>query len=152
MNQRRLLALTLWHPWPWAIVHGKPVENRDWAPPSSLLRPGEWLALHGGKFPAGRALQESAGAYQWIVANGLAAGGNLLSALIAPYASAIFAVVRYAGAVTAHESPWFVGPVGWTWDRLVVLPEPVRCKGHQKLWTVPDDVLVDVRDQFKAAA
>lgn len=45
-----MLALTLKHPWPWAIcVAGKDVENRTWAP--RQLRRGDRFAIHGGKQP-----------------------------------------------------------------------------------------------------
>jgi hypothetical protein len=41
-------ALTLWQPWAWAMAFaGKPVENRTWAPPHSLL--GQRIAIHAGK-------------------------------------------------------------------------------------------------------
>lgn len=142
-------ALTLRHPWPWAIVNGKPVENRKWAPPPSLLRPGDWMAFHGGKYPAGKALDEASDDLRWMVQHGLVKPGNLLSALISPYASAIFAVVHYTGTVTEHESRWFFGPYGLCWDRIIVLPAPVPCRGAQKLWEVPGDVLEKMRAQVR---
>ena len=143
-------ALTLRHPWPWAIANGKPVENRKWEPPASLLRPGDWLAFHGGKSPAGMALAEAATDYQWIIDRGLLKpAGGLLSQLISPYASAIFAVVHYTGVVTKHDSRWFFGPFGWCWDKIIILPTPVPCRGAQKLWDVPADVLDKMRAQFR---
>lgn len=142
-------ALTLRHPWPWAIVNGKPVENRKWAPPASLLHPGDWLAFHGGKPPVGKAANEASDDLKWMVDRGLVKPGNLMSALVGPYASAIFAVVRYTGTVTAHDSPWFFGPFGWCWDRIIVLPKPVPCRGAQKLWAVPADVLEQMRAQVR---
>jgi len=41
-------ALTLWRPWPAAIIHStKRVENRTWVPPRWQL--GKDFALHAGK-------------------------------------------------------------------------------------------------------
>ena len=44
-------ALTIWRPWTWAILHlperhRKGVENRTWAPPTTVL--GERIAIHAG--------------------------------------------------------------------------------------------------------
>jgi hypothetical protein len=33
---------------------------------------------------------------------------------------------------------------------LIVLPEPVKCRGMQGLWEVPPDVLEKMRAQFRA--
>ena len=46
-------ALTLRHPWAWAIVHcGKDVENRTWKPVG--LEKGDFLALHGAVAPTAK--------------------------------------------------------------------------------------------------
>jgi hypothetical protein len=43
-------AITLRHPWPWAILAmGKRIENRTWEPKG--LRPGDRFAIHGGRVP-----------------------------------------------------------------------------------------------------
>lgn len=50
-------ALTLRHPWSWAIAYaGKDVENRDWSDDLARLNnayrlPGERIAIHGGSAP-----------------------------------------------------------------------------------------------------
>jgi hypothetical protein len=140
-------ALTLIQPWAWAICHaGKRIENRGWKPPRSLW--GERIAIHAGKqFDADSAL-------------GLFAHGYGVPSLV-PH-GAIVATARIVGVVTerkpgdlviesALEEPptwilsprnrvWFCGPVGWILDEIVVLREPIPCKGAQRLWTVPADV------------
>jgi hypothetical protein len=46
-------AITIRHPWPWAICYmGKPLENRDWKPSPYQLKPGEKFAIHAGKMPS----------------------------------------------------------------------------------------------------
>ena len=42
---RGLLALTLRQPWAWAILHGKPVENRSWPVPFGEM---DEIAIHAG--------------------------------------------------------------------------------------------------------
>jgi len=69
--------------------------------------------------------------------------------------SAIVAVATYGGAVPESTSPWFCGPWGWKLlgerddQPLIVLAEPVRCRGMQGLWEVPADVLEKMRAQFR---
>lgn len=46
----------------------------------------------------------------------------------------------YRGPAAEHgllRDPWYVGPVGWVFDDIRSLPEPVSCRGAQGLWTVP---------------
>ena len=43
-------ALTLRHPWVWAVAHlGKRIENRTWEPPEDLI--GKHIAIHGSVSP-----------------------------------------------------------------------------------------------------
>jgi hypothetical protein len=141
-------ALTLIQPWAWAICHaGKRIENRGWRPPRSLW--GERIAIHAGK-----SLDEEA-------CVGLYLSGYSMPASVPQ--SVIVATARVLGIVTEDKekpgaftfeclrerpqwamSPknlvWFCGPVGWLLDEVVVLREPVACKGAQRLWTVPAEV------------
>jgi len=42
--------------------------------------------------------------------------------------------------VTESLSPWFTGPYGLVWADRTPLPF-TSCKGHQKLFDVPDEVV-----------
>jgi hypothetical protein len=148
-----MLCLTLRHPWPWAIcVLGKDIENRNWHP-GRRLPPGSWFAIHGGKWPS----NEVELADLRDVAGGLAIdhrdrlpGGDATLLDVLRY-TGVVAVCRLGAVVTASASSWFEGPYGWQLAATVVLPEPVPCRGQQGLWGLPDDVLAEVRRQFKAA-
>ena len=151
-----MMALTLKHPWPFAVARlGKRIENRIWRPPPSLLKPGDWFALHGGIQPRGRDdLEEIAAMARCLIADrghllDLGPGDDVtLRDAIIP---GVFAVCRLGPVLTASTDYWFDGPIGLSLLDLVVLPEPVPCRGAQKLWRLPDDALAAVRDGFRRA-
>jgi hypothetical protein len=132
---KQIRGLTLQRPWPWAIFHaGKPIENRTWQPPRSMI--GQYLAIHAGQ------TWDKAGA-RWIEDK---------FGLVVPKdeGGAIVGVVRLAGVVEESDSPWFVGPFGWELtDRIAI--EPVKCSGKLGLWKPSDEVLEQVRENWRAA-
>lgn len=139
---RALYALTLHRPWPALIVAKlKPIENRDWAPPPTQLKPGEWFAIHAGK-------AWDASCRDFAIANKVPPAffddpRNLVD-------SAIVGVARFDGTVTESNDPWFFGGVGWLIGDAVAI-EPVPCRGFQKLWKVPDAIADEVRARFRVA-
>lgn len=148
-------ALTLRHPWPWAVCAvGKRIENRRWLPTATQLAVGDWFAIHGGKVPPpgiGRI-----GTYQEAMSIALRHDFNGLKGMdprpcfdrVTAY-NGVVAVCRYGGYVSDSGDPWFEGrPYGWRLDDLFVLPEPVACKGAQGLWELPNDVEERVRSQY----
>ena len=115
-------AITLRQPWATLILdRGKDIENRTWQP-DSRLKPGDRLWIHAG---------------------------NSVDKVICDYAKLdhsevetgmILGHVQYDGVCTSSDSVWWEGPIGWK------LSDPVRvthvpCKGLQKLWAVPQDIL-----------
>lgn len=121
-------AFTLWRPWPWAFIYaGKPLENRTWHLPRSLL--GQRVALHAGK-------TFSADAAAWIE--------DTFGLSVPPqsdHPTGIVATAVYRGTAAEHgleNDPWYCGPVGWVFGGIRGLPEPVACRGAQGLWTVPE--------------
>jgi hypothetical protein len=80
-----MMALTLKHPWPYAICFlGKRIENRTWRPRPSQLQPGSYLAIHGGVIPKGRALTEASDDLQRLKAQGLCPDHVTLEETIMP--------------------------------------------------------------------
>lgn len=137
-------ALTLWQPWAWAICHlKKDVENRAWRPPDNLI--GKRLAIHAGK-----RLDEQAASDIRVMVR----ASSMLGLPDVPHEfthGAIVATVRLAGFFDPENEPvgWHnKGSYGWFLDELIVLPEPVPCRGAQGLWNVPQDVLDKIRDQL----
>ena len=148
-------ALTIRHPWPWAICcitescNPKRIENRTWKPSPTQLPPGVKFAIHAGKMPSVIEIQEAF--------EGMAAMDAIdeytntpTMAELRTMESAIVAVATFGGIVTERDckSRWFCGPYGWVLKDVIVLPEPVKCRGAQGLWNVPPDVLAKMRAQF----
>jgi len=124
-------ALTLHAPWAHAVAWlGKDIENRTWRPPASVI--GTRIAIHagaGGK-PASHQLA-------WEAAQ--RAGRDM----IGPYAiGALVATAIIGEPVTASDSPWWIGPIGWPLIGVRRLPEPIPCKGRLGLWTLPEGLVL----------
>lgn len=149
-----MLALTLWQPWAWAILHlpaelAKPVENRDWSPPRALL--GQRIALHGGKRFDDFALaqiNDITGRYRgaWNGDTTRAAEPGILGTVrlvgVVEERRGQLEIVAGSWGETSRAAcaPWFVGRYGWLVDQRRVLDVPIPCRGLQKLWTVPDEI------------
>lgn len=134
-----IFGLTVPQPIAWCIAKKhQAIENRDWTPPEAMCPVGSWLAIHAGKkFDLDRALD-------------IHERFNLEIPAALP-SSAIVAVARFCGVVTAAQDPWFRGPFGWLLGDVVELPEPVPCRGFRKLWPLPLGVLEAVRGGWRVA-
>jgi hypothetical protein len=156
-------ALTLTHPWPWAMVElpeaaAKRVENRSWEPPRKLI--GQHIALHGGRLPSGAKLAEVR-ADALYIENEILEDGIGDPALTAEDLSdddvrdlclpGLFAVARLAEVVTHSDSPWFFGPFGWVLDEVTRIDPPVPHTGAQGLWEVSPAALAQLRARYRQA-
>lgn len=138
-KQSELRALTLWRPWPHAILYGgKRLENRPWKPWERII--GHFIALHAGmKYDtdAAVAMRElelyDPPADKWCPKG------------------VIVGVARVTGYVEESDSPWFSGPFGWTLDDVVPFLAPVKAKGMQGLWLVDEETKARVRAAHVAA-
>lgn len=45
-----------------------------------------------------------------------------------------------------EPDPWEFGPYCWEVTRVIELPDPIECRGYQKLWRLPPDVDAATRD------
>ncbi len=151
-----LRGLTLRHPWSWAFLRGKDVENRTWHPSRQGLRIGDYLALHGGAMPppSGEYWNEITEAVLWMgrwdfpytsLARKLLRDGR---GLCVP---GIVAVARLSDVRQDSASPWAVpGQYHWCLE-VTPLAQPVPHRGAQGLWEVTPEALEQVRTQYRQA-
>ena len=125
-------ALSIRQPWAWLICKGyKDIENRNWHihMPPLLNYPAtpRRIYVHAGLSKAGwdkhfkgKALEE----YQFIKAR--------LPDVHFPvdvYYGGIIGEVDITGCVDKSDSPWFVGPYGFTLANPVLYDNPIPCRG-----------------------
>ena len=130
-------ALSVRAPWWWAILHGKPVENRDWP---TKLRGRVWL--HAGKWWNAEEVQSD---LEDIAC--MAEGDDLemptpdLDA-IRDAGGCIVGSVEIFDCVTDSLSEFFVGDYGFLLRDPIALPKPIPFKGALGFFEVPDNVHV----------
>ena len=144
-------ALTIWPEWAALIAHGiKPVENRSWRPPASLV--GERIAIHAGAHIGGRkgipAFEEAAEAVGDTAFDaGLRVNlhskyidleGKILPIILGAVVATAILGEPYRPRGGPWESP---DPDGWCWPLkdVVRLRTPVPSRGKQGLWEWPMD-------------
>lgn len=135
-------ALTLWQPWSWAIARaGKRVENREWKPPAWII--GERIAIHAGK-----KYDDEAAVDLYNCGLDVPTKSKIVLGAIE-----CTAIVKGWIAEIKKDHPqsfWFCGPIGWVFGDVIVLPEPIPCRGRQKLWDVPHEIVGAIlKDQLK---
>lgn len=145
-------ALTLIQPWGWAILHGKDVENRSWAPPAGMV--GQRIAIHAGK----RYDKEG----ELFVAKQL----GLERLPDEAHRQGVIGTAVIDRAVATREadpaaeidldplmdSPWFSGPWGWVLRDVRELERPIACKGMLGLWRLPEALEAALTGQLKLSA
>ena len=145
-------AITLWPEWAYAIQKlGKDGENRSWRLPKSLV--GEWIAIHAGV----RGVHAAVTSPRWdelrafhdtlrvIGVSGCASNAEDIRGHIVQLA-------RFGNPTQNSGSKWAAGDGQWFWP-IVERAEigPVKCKGAQGLWDVPEDVMQDIRARLSGA-
>ena len=150
-ERRPILGLSVRQPWAHYIVRGpKRVENRTWAPPAWML--GGYVAIHAAKKRDEVELRCAQAFVKRLRAAGKIADGAIAPAKVRDLPlGAVVGVARVAGWETRSDDPRHeAGCIGWQLADVVAIA-PVRCRGHQGLWELPDDVLATVRARWKAA-
>jgi hypothetical protein len=132
-------ALTLHAPWAHAVAWlGKDIENRGWRPPASVI--GTRIAIHAGASPGDgsewRAVVRSTkrADAEWV--------DRMADAMLRFRVSALVATAIIGEPVTASDSPWWIGPIGWPLIDVRRLREPIPMKGRLGLWTLPEGVIL----------
>ena len=138
-------GLTLRHPWAWAFLQGKDVENRTWRPERMGGSVGMHIALHGGSDKVGAEYKrEIIDALEWIAGQGIR-----LPAPLGVIRPGIVAVGKLVEVRQDSPSPWAAqGQYHWCLE-VTPLPEAVQHKGAQGLWTLDPDALVRVRELYQ---
>ena len=126
-------AITILQPYCHLIAVGeKRVENRTWYAPHKLW--GEWIAIHAGlsrnlltagdleRFP-----DMSFGAIEAVA---------FLNICLSRHEIEYNRVPEDMQWVKKHEH--MSGPICWIFTKVIRLPNPIRCKGKQGLWTISD--------------
>jgi hypothetical protein len=129
-------ALSVRAPWAWAILHGKPVENREW---STNVR-GRIL-LHQSKF-----WKEDEIGYDLDDIYDMAASDKIklpevdMEAMKASRGCLVGSVV-VVDCVTAHPSAFFQGKFGFVLDDPVPFARPIPYKGMLGFFEVNESTL-----------
>ena len=153
-------ALSLSQPWCWAVMHaGKHIENRSWAPPIEMI--GQQIVIHAAKSwddkkeyryldewprtPVGYLMRLDA----WDPFHFPARREMYPASAIVGIAT-IDRVVTKPDTLPEDQKHWFFGPYGWVLTNVINIPRPVACPGKQGLWTVPDPIVAEIREQAAA--
>jgi hypothetical protein len=128
-------ALSVRAPWWWAILHGKPVENRDWY---TNFRGRVWL--HAGKWWDQEEVEDELFEIEDMAQkDGLslplvqieamrALGGNLVG------------TIEIVDCVANHPSAFFVGKYGFVLRAPEFIKHPIPFKGALGFFDVPDSI------------
>lgn len=157
-------ALTLRQPYAGAVAHlGKDIENRSWAPPKDVI--GTRIAIHaGGARCNDRSLVHHRDTIRVRAHDARRLDFDEPRLAVVAVATVVGATHyryggNYGGRLTLRELEYLrINARGWAlpdcWNWLlrdvIALPEPVPCKGRQKVWHLPEDVRVEVRDQLSS--
>ena len=126
-----MMCLSIRQPWAWLIVQGyKPIENRTWE--TQYKGP---ILIHAGK---GMTQAEYQDARDFL--NDMRLPTLKLPAFGELERGGIVGTARLVGCVYHHDSPWFVGPVGWVLENARPVPL-VPCVGQLGLFMPPGPVV-----------
>lgn len=137
-------ALTLLNPWPVAITSDIPdpkrVENRSWSAPESVDR----FLIHAGK-------GNDANGYDILEEYGIDLPEVLPVGAIVALADLAHMCDRSVWGNACGCGRWAArGQYHWRLGRVWVLPEPVKCRGFQKLWLPEPGVRLAIEEQLLA--
>jgi hypothetical protein len=139
MEKSLIRGLTIRQPWTIPICKGdKQIENRRWLPPPNMIN--QYIAIHRGA-----SVDDEA--FTFLARRGY----DVSKVLASPEPSGVVAVARLVGAISTIDQcrdidkSWYArGQYGWQLADIVPIPL-IECRGAQKLWVLPEDVLESVR-------
>lgn len=135
-----MLALTLYQPWGFAVVHrGKDIENRSWSPPKKMQAEKPFFAIHAGRH------YDEPGA-NWLRARGVTwSPSDILHGYL-------LGVAKLSDVIKHSNSKWFMGEYGWCLSHITPLPKPIKCNGSQGLWYVGEAITEQINAQLAESA
>lgn len=154
-------ALTLWNPWAQLIALGeKKVETRPWAPPSTMSIGEQFAICSAATFP----WTHKDWMTRWPFNDALAKHGITADneTHVNMPRGCVVAVATLAAVERTEQSRKRVsdqelefgnyedGRFAWWLRDVIRLPEPVPCRGYQKMWRLPANVEAAVREQVAA--
>lgn len=142
-DQVELRALTLWRPWPHAILFGgKRLENRTWKPWKSVI--GHLIAIHAGmRYDTEAAtVMRQMGLYDPPDDDWCPKGCIVGMARVTGF-------IEEPPSVMDPQCYWFSGPFAWTLDDVVPFITPVIATGKVGLWAVDGDLEEQVRAAYR---
>ncbi len=134
-------ALSIRAPWWWAILHGKPVENRDWY---TGIRGRVWL--HASKHWCIEDI-----ALDYVDASDMAKASGIAFPepdwkWMRSVGGCIVGSIEIYGCVRDYPSPFFVGEYGFLLREPVALANPIPFKGRLGFFEVPDHIFSGASD------
>ena len=130
-------ALSIRAPWWWAILHGKPVENRDW---NTNFR--GVVLLHASKHWSRREIEEDLEDIQHMADKDGLKMPEVDLAWMLECGGCIVGSIEVVDCVTEHPSALFVGKFGFVLRHPVIYMKPVPFKGALGFFDVPDSALL----------
>lgn len=135
-------ALSVRAPWWWFILHGgKGIENRSW--PTNFRGT---VYIHASKWWQRTEIILAAEVIVGILNRLGVELPTILEEEIRQWGGHIVGHVDIVDCVSKSDSPWFFGEYGFVLANPVAFEKPVPCKGMQLFFTVPDDVLAQLRN------
>ena len=128
-----MIALTLHQPWASLIAAGsKTCETRHWAPAPKYW--GDVIAIHAGRVED-REFREYDSDVLRILGRDPTPKGAIVA--IAQLKDCVPTERSWPGTLEDHFGDFSPGRFAWRFTDVQPLSEPVPCRGHHKLWTVP---------------
>jgi len=145
-------VLTIRQPWASLIMAGiKDVENRTW---STKLR-GRFLVQSSGSIHEDEFVSAKKILFKERIQIKPTSAIGAVQVRGFPFAchlGAILGTVELTDVVTESDSPWFVGPVGFTLSNPQPFAEPIPAKGKLSFWTPDDDLQALIDAALEKAA
>ena len=140
LNERGILmkALSVRAPWWWAILHGKPIENRDWY--TNFRGP---VLLHASKFWKDvDVLGDWNDVLDMAEDDGIDFPSDWPKEEMQEKSGCLVGKVTIVDCVRSHPSSFFVGEWGFVLRDPVIFENPIPFKGALGFFNVPDELLV----------
>jgi len=131
-------ALSIRPPWWWAILHGKPVENRDW-----YTGVRGRFALHASKFWKPGEIDDDWEDVLFMAEKDKITVPEPRWQEVKDAGGCIVGSVEIYDCVREHPSAFFVGKYGFLLREPVAFEKPIPFKGALGFFEVPDSVIGD---------